>query len=70
MVLTLGENLSVDSEKLIEYRKKNPHEVKKIKLQFKSDRRFNYPIKEIWKTRNWKKFKKKAEILLIIAYYN
>ena len=30
MVFNLGENLSVDIEKLIEYRKKNPHEVKKL----------------------------------------
>jgi len=30
MVFNLGENLIVDIEKLIEYRKKNPHEVKKF----------------------------------------
>lgn len=30
MVFNLGENLIVDIEKLIEFRKKNPHEVKKI----------------------------------------
>ena len=30
MVFNLGENLIVDIEKIIEYRKNNPHEVKKL----------------------------------------
>lgn len=68
MVFNLGENLIVDIEKLIEFKKKNPDKVKKFTHNSNQIEDLIIQSRGFGRLEIGKIYKKKAEILLIIAY--